>query len=25
VQGDHCDTVLQALKKLGHQAKRAGG
>jgi translation initiation factor 1 len=25
VQGDHRDTVLQALNKLGHQAKRAGG
>lgn len=25
VQGDHCDTVLQALTKLGHRAKRAGG
>ena len=25
VQGDHCDTVLQALAKLGHRAKRAGG
>jgi translation initiation factor 1 len=25
VQGDHCDTVMQALLKLGHAAKRAGG
>lgn len=25
VQGDHCDTVLQALTRLGHRAKRAGG
>jgi translation initiation factor 1 len=25
VQGDHCDTILQALSKLGHRAKRAGG
>ena len=25
VQGDHCDTVLQTLTKLGHRAKRAGG
>lgn len=25
VQGDHCDTVLQALLKQGHAAKRAGG
>jgi translation initiation factor 1 len=25
VQGDHCDTILQALAKLGHRAKRAGG
>jgi translation initiation factor 1 len=25
VQGDHCDTILQALIKLGHRAKRAGG
>ncbi|AYQ29251.1 translation initiation factor Sui1 [Polaromonas sp. SP1] len=25
VQGDHCDTVMQALQKLGHAAKRAGG
>jgi translation initiation factor 1 len=25
VQGDHCDLVLETLKKLGHDAKRAGG
>jgi len=25
VQGDHCDLVVEALKKLGHDAKRAGG
>jgi translation initiation factor 1 len=25
VQGDHCDLVVAALKKLGHEAKRAGG
>jgi translation initiation factor 1 len=25
VQGDHCDAVMQALQKLGHAAKRAGG
>lgn len=25
VQGDHCDRVLDALKKQGHTAKRAGG
>ncbi|WP_338762748.1 translation initiation factor Sui1 [Massilia sp. METH4] len=25
VQGDHCDTVIEALKKLGHQPKRVGG
>jgi translation initiation factor 1 len=25
VQGDHCDSVLQALKKQGFSAKRAGG
>lgn len=25
VQGDHCDTVLQALLKQGYPAKRAGG
>ena len=25
VQGDHCDTVLQALLKQGYAAKRAGG
>ena len=25
VQGDHCNTVLQALLKQGYAAKRAGG
>jgi len=25
VQGDHCDLVLETLKKHGHNAKRAGG
>lgn len=25
VQGDHCDLVMEALTKLGHQPKRAGG
>lgn len=25
VQGDHVDTMLAALAKLGHQAKKAGG
>jgi translation initiation factor 1 len=25
IQGDHCDLVLATLKKLGHDAKRAGG
>lgn len=25
IQGDHCDVVLAALKKHGHDAKRAGG
>jgi translation initiation factor 1 len=25
VQGDHCETVLQALLKQGYSAKRAGG
>ena len=25
VQGDHCETILAALKKLGHNAKQAGG
>lgn len=25
VQGDHCDRVIQVLKKCGHDAKRAGG
>jgi translation initiation factor 1 len=25
VQGDHCDLVVEALRKLGHDAKRAGG
>jgi len=24
VQGDHCDLVLETLKKLGHDARRAG-
>ena len=24
VQGDHCDVVMAALAKLGHQPKRAG-
>jgi translation initiation factor 1 len=24
VQGDHCDAVMAALSKLGHQPKRAG-
>ncbi|RYE95830.1 MAG: stress response translation initiation inhibitor YciH, partial [Oxalobacteraceae bacterium] len=24
IQGDHCDVVLAALKKHGHDAKRAG-
>jgi translation initiation factor 1 len=25
VQGDHCDRVMDALRKLGHQPKRTGG
>jgi translation initiation factor 1 len=25
VQGDHCETILAALKKFGHPAKQAGG
>jgi translation initiation factor 1 len=25
VQGDHCETVLAALKKYGHNARQAGG
>lgn len=25
VQGDHCDLVMEALRKLGHQPKRTGG
>lgn len=25
VQGDHCDGVIEALKKHGHSAKRSGG
>jgi translation initiation factor 1 len=25
VQGDHCELVIEALQKHGHQAKRAGG
>lgn len=25
VQGDHCESILQTLLKLGHRAKRAGG
>lgn len=25
VQGDHCERVIEALKKFGHDAKRAGG
>jgi translation initiation factor 1 len=25
VQGDHCELVIEALKKHGHHAKRAGG
>lgn len=25
IQGDHCDLVLETLKKLGHDGKRAGG
>ncbi|MES2943958.1 MAG: stress response translation initiation inhibitor YciH, partial [Pseudomonadota bacterium] len=23
--GDHCDLLVEALKKLGYQVKRAGG
>ena len=25
VQGEHCDLVMETLRKLGHQPKRAGG
>ena len=25
VQGDHCEKVIEALKKLGHHPKRVGG
>lgn len=25
VQGDHCDLVMEALRKHGHQPKRVGG
>ncbi|WP_317202175.1 translation initiation factor Sui1 [Janthinobacterium sp.] len=25
VQGDHCDLLMEALKKQGHDPKRAGG
>ena len=25
VQGDHCDRVVEALQKMGHKVKRAGG
>ncbi|WP_310631347.1 translation initiation factor Sui1 [Paraburkholderia sp.] len=25
VQGDHCDRIIEALKKSGHRVKRAGG
>lgn len=25
VQGDHCDLVMETLRKQGHQPKRAGG
>jgi translation initiation factor 1 len=25
VQGDHCDRVIEELKKSGHRVKRAGG
>ncbi len=25
IQGDHCDLVMEALKKQGHQPKRTGG
>lgn len=25
IQGDHCELVMEALRKLGHDPKRAGG
>jgi len=25
VQGDHCELVMDTLRKLGHEAKRSGG
>jgi translation initiation factor 1 len=25
VQGDHCEVIMEALQKQGHQPKRAGG
>lgn len=25
VQGDHCELVMETLRKLGHEPKRAGG
>ena len=25
IQGDHCDLVMETLRKQGHQPKRAGG
>lgn len=25
VQGEHCDLVMETLRKLGHQPRRAGG
>jgi translation initiation factor 1 len=25
IQGDHCELAIETLKKLGHDAKRAGG
>ncbi len=25
VQGDHCERIIEVLKKAGHSAKRAGG
>ena len=25
VQGDHCELIVEALRKLGHNVKRAGG
>lgn len=25
IQGDHCDLVMETLRKLGHDPKRAGG